>query len=161
MIVLLFTDHTAIAFVLFLVACFGDILDGQIARLRGEVTASGKVLDPAVDKALYISVLVSLFALDKISLTTMILFLIPHISLLVGGLVLHFRAQAIQEARIAGKFAAVVTFVATSLMILDLPSYGLPILHVAIALTFFACVDYFLTARRTVQFRRRDTTENT
>ena len=38
--------------VLFIVAALTDILDGYIARKRGQVTPLGRVLDPFVDKVL-------------------------------------------------------------------------------------------------------------
>ena len=41
-----------VAVVLFIVAASTDILDGYLARKRGEVTALGRVLDPLVDKVL-------------------------------------------------------------------------------------------------------------
>ncbi len=41
-----------VAVVLFIVAASTDILDGYIARKRGQVTALGRVLDPLVDKVL-------------------------------------------------------------------------------------------------------------
>lgn len=41
-----------VAVVIFVVAASTDILDGYIARKRGQVTALGRVLDPLVDKVL-------------------------------------------------------------------------------------------------------------
>lgn len=41
-----------VAAALFVVAALTDILDGYIARKRGQVTAFGRVLDPLVDKVL-------------------------------------------------------------------------------------------------------------
>jgi len=41
-----------VAAAIFIVAAVTDILDGYLARKRGEVTALGRVLDPLVDKVL-------------------------------------------------------------------------------------------------------------
>jgi CDP-diacylglycerol--glycerol-3-phosphate 3-phosphatidyltransferase len=41
-----------VAAVLFIIAAVTDILDGYLARRRGQVTALGRVLDPLVDKVL-------------------------------------------------------------------------------------------------------------
>jgi len=41
-----------VAAVIFIIAAVTDIVDGYVARKRGEVTALGRVLDPLVDKVL-------------------------------------------------------------------------------------------------------------
>ncbi|MCL2570498.1 MAG: CDP-diacylglycerol--glycerol-3-phosphate 3-phosphatidyltransferase [Firmicutes bacterium] len=47
-----------IAFILFAVACVTDWLDGYIARKHNQVTDTGKLLDPIVDKVLTLSAFV-------------------------------------------------------------------------------------------------------
>src|SRR5580700_3013185 len=43
-----------------------DVLDGFVARERGEVTATGAILDPVADKAFALSVVVTLVAQGKL-----------------------------------------------------------------------------------------------
>src|SRR5215471_761376 len=69
--VLFFIDNfnplrSFIASLLYLVAAFGDFLDGYLARSRGEVSMLGKFLDPLADKLLVTAVLVFMVALSRV-----------------------------------------------------------------------------------------------
>ena len=50
-----------IAFVVFLVAAISDILDGQLARSRKQISDLGKELDPLADKLLLVSALIPIY----------------------------------------------------------------------------------------------------
>jgi len=41
-----------VALLIFMSACLSDLLDGYVARKKGEVTSTGKIIDPVVDKIL-------------------------------------------------------------------------------------------------------------
>ena len=64
------------ALVIFVVASVTDLLDGRLARSRGLVTDFGKIADPLADKALTGAALITLSALDELSVwvTAVILF---------------------------------------------------------------------------------------
>lgn len=57
----------AVALGVFVVAAASDWLDGYIARLRGETSAVGALLDPLADKLLVTAALVSLVELGELS----------------------------------------------------------------------------------------------
>lgn len=151
-LILLFLDKREAALALFLLACFGDVLDGMAARWRGEVSTLGKALDPAVDKVLYLSLLASLTALGEISLLAMILFLIPQLSLGFGALLLHVYARTVQGARALGKIAATLIFAAMIFLLLPLPSqvhlYRVYLLYAAIGASYLAGADYLYAVLR-------------
>jgi len=59
-------DHLWLAFSLFLLAWFTDIVDGPHARYRNQTNILGKQLDPAVDK-IFVVGLLWMFALGRLS----------------------------------------------------------------------------------------------
>ena len=53
-----FAYHRLVAAVVFVLAAITDMIDGKVARKRGEVTSLGKLLDPIADKVLACSLLI-------------------------------------------------------------------------------------------------------
>ena len=129
------------AFFLFGVASAGDVLDGMVARARDEITTWGKALDPAADKALYVSLVFALYVVSDISLLAVILFLVPQVALGVGALALRLRRQAVQGARMIGKAASLLSFLAIAFLIIGWPG-GRELFYAAIAATYVAAADY-------------------
>ncbi|MCZ6841610.1 MAG: CDP-alcohol phosphatidyltransferase family protein, partial [SAR324 cluster bacterium] len=73
-----------VALGIFSVACVTDILDGELARFRGEVSRIGKLLDPLADKMLVSSCLVMLVYVGAASVVPTILILLREYA--VSGL---------------------------------------------------------------------------
>jgi CDP-diacylglycerol--glycerol-3-phosphate 3-phosphatidyltransferase len=144
-LILLIVEQREVAFGFFLVACLGDVLDGMVARRRGEVTTLGKALDPLVDKALYVSLLSLLVVFEVIPLLALLLFVLPQVGLGIGALFLHLQEHRVQGARIVGKSASVLTFLATAFLLLRLP-YRVELFYIAIGATYLAALDYLRMA---------------
>jgi len=144
-VVLLVLGHRWAAWWLFGFACATDLIDGAVARARDEVTRLGKALDPMVDKALYLSVLFTLFALGDVPMWAIVLFLLPQAALAAGALILRVRCRLVQEARVLGKAASALSFLAIAFLIVGWPG-GREILYAAIGLTYIAAIDYCRTA---------------
>jgi len=69
--VLYFMDNyspvrSLIAAMLYLVASIGDMVDGYLARSRGQVSVLGKFLDPVADKLMVTAVMVFMVALGRV-----------------------------------------------------------------------------------------------
>ena len=54
-----------ICFIVFVLVAFTDMLDGYLARSRGEVTDLGKLLDPLADKLLLFATLIPIYWISK------------------------------------------------------------------------------------------------
>ena len=146
-VVLLVLGRREVALVLFLVASAGDVLDGMMARSRHEVSLLGKVLDPVVDKALYASLVVLLWMMGTIPLLWVILFFVPQVALGIGALFLHLLARKVQGSRMLGKGGSMLTFLAMSLMIVNVDC-GRILFYLAVGVTYIAGVDYLVGALR-------------
>jgi len=151
-VILLAAGHRWAAWWLFGFACLTDLIDGWVARARNEVTELGKALDPLVDKALYVSILFTLFAVGDVPGWAVILFLVPQAALGLGALVLRIRRSTVQGSRIPGKAAALLSFLAIGFLLVRWPG-GLAILYTGIALTYVATADYFVSGIRLAKRR--------
>ena len=61
-----FTSHQLLVFIIFLAAAFTDSLDGYLARKRSQVTVLGQLMDPIADKLLISSTLICLVGLGLV-----------------------------------------------------------------------------------------------
>ncbi|MBI1730237.1 CDP-alcohol phosphatidyltransferase family protein [Candidatus Acetothermia bacterium] len=84
----------------------GDMLDGALARLRNEVSALGKVLDPAVDKIVFASVMATLVVLGDLHWITLAAFVLLQIIVVVGAILWFKEEKSPPSARPLGKIAS-------------------------------------------------------
>jgi len=89
MIFLILRANYPAAFWLFLVAGASDAVDGYLAKRMNQVSALGSTLDPLADKALLVSVYVTLGVQDRVDLIIVILVVFRDV-LIVAGAVLLF-----------------------------------------------------------------------
>lgn len=143
---LLLSGQRVAAAALFAAVCAGDIVDGIVARARHEVTPLGKALDPMVDKALYVSLLSSLFVLGEVPAWAYAAFLVPQVGLGIGAIALHVLHRKVQAARWIGKAASALSFFSLFFLLVRWPA-GLEIFYAAVALTYVGGADYLLAAR--------------
>lgn len=136
-----------VAALIFLAASMTDVIDGYIARKRGQVTTLGKLLDPIADKLLVTSALISLVDLGVVHAPAAMLIIGREIA--VTGLRGIAAANGIViSASDKGKIKAFSQSVAIFLLILYLQSKyllwsGQAFLWVAVVLTLYSGYDYF------------------
>lgn len=86
---LLLEGQPGAAFALFLFAGITDAIDGMIAKRFGQETELGAYLDPVADKALLVSIFVTLGVLQALP-TWLVLLAVSRDALIVGGVLLSY-----------------------------------------------------------------------
>jgi cardiolipin synthase len=92
----------------FLAASFTDIVDGYIARRYNMITDLGKILDPVADKAMQITVLVSMAVRSLMPWVAVAVIMTKELMMFLGGVFL-FRKNVVVGANLYGKIATVMT----------------------------------------------------
>ena len=134
----------------FLALSFTDLVDGEIARRRGQVTSFGKIADPIADKALTGTALVGLSYLGELPwwVTLVILFREVGVTILRFWVIRHGVIPASRGGKVKTAFqmAAIVGY------LLPVPDWLVPVrialMAVALVLTVVTGVDYLVRALR-------------
>lgn len=139
---------------LFLVASLTDFLDGFLARRRKEVTALGKLLDPAADKILTSAAFISLVGLG-LAPAWMVVVVIAREFAVSSLRSLAAAQDVVLAASLAGKVKTVTQIVAISLLIISdqLGAFDVlaPLsLWVALVATLYSGIEYFVRNGRRV-----------
>ena len=133
-----------LAAVLFGLACLTDVVDGHLARSRGQVTDFGVMADPIADKALVGTALVGLSLLGVLPwwATTVILGREVAVTVMRSALARHGMIPASR----GGKLKCLSQNIAVTLYLLPLSgalaSLRFPVLLVAVAATVLTGLDY-------------------
>lgn len=130
-------------------ACVTDILDGQLARFRGEVSPLGKLLDPIADKMLVSACLVMLVSLDAADVVPTVLILLREFAVSGMRQVAAVEGIVVSASYIA-KHKTTVQMLAVGFLMVRHESFSFPsveigevLLWVAAALTLWTGLDYF------------------
>jgi CDP-diacylglycerol--glycerol-3-phosphate 3-phosphatidyltransferase len=150
------------AALVFVVAAVTDLLDGYVARRRGQITKLGKLLDPIADKLLVLSGLILLVQFDRVTALVAIVIIAREVA--VTGI----RAIAASEgivlaAETIGKWKMAMQVVAIVLLILEgsfallaqpLHVLGTGLLYLALALALISGGQYLTNFWRQVAVRK-------
>ena len=128
-----------LALALFALAVVTDAVDGMVARSRNEVTTLGGLLDPVMDKLLYIGIFSALAATGRLHALGPILYAIPQLGLGLGTLALWQRRGKL-VAHWPGKAAAALTALAAVSLLLT--PWGQGPFWAAVAANFLAALYY-------------------
>ena len=129
---------------LFVLACVTDVVDGHLARSRGQVTDFGVMADPIADKALVGSALVGLSLLGQLPWWVTAVVLGREIGVTLMRMAV--RRRGLIPASRGGKLKALSQNAAVTLYLLPLTGAAatarLPVLLLAVACTVLTGLDY-------------------
>ena len=119
-------DRSLAAAVIFVIAALTDLLDGYLARRRGQVTKLGRLLDPIADKLLVLSALIVLVQVDRVTALVAILIIAREVAV-TGIRAIAATEGIIISAETTGKYKMALQVIAIVLLILEgtvLSDYG-------------------------------------
>jgi len=138
---LILADAMAAAFWVFVAAGVSDALDGFIAKRFDLVTKLGSYLDPVADKALLVSVYVTLGQAGLIGTWLVILVVFRDVLIIGGTLLFHTLGHAVEMRPLfISKFNTVMQILLVSVLLANLgigaPDFGVvPTLEIAVGAT--------------------------
>jgi len=145
--VLLTKDHMLVAALIFLAASLTDLLDGYLARKRGQITTLGALLDPLADKLLISAAFISLIPLDIVEAWMVVIIVGREFAvneLRSIGVTQGFTISASE----LGKIKMVAQVAAVTLLILghEIPLFhevGRLAVYVVVLFALVSAIDYF------------------
>jgi cardiolipin synthase len=127
---------------LFAVVAWGDYADGIAARITGQYSRLGALLDPVIDRALVIAGVIVCWDHDLLPRWALIVLLARELTMLVAG---RFWLRRGLELRInwPGRIAVAPTMSGIFFGLVALRTLGAVLLYLGLALAIFATVQYF------------------
>ncbi len=153
---------SACAAFLFFIASLTDFFDGFIARRFNVESSFGRFLDPIADKVLVTSSLIMLIALGRVPAWIVMLIISREVAVSALRAVTKTWDTTLKPSP-AGKLKAVFQFTAIVPLIIhyeykivipvDFHVVGMFLLYVALALTLWSGIDYFVRFYREYELR--------
>lgn len=140
------TQAFGAAAVVFAFAAATDALDGWLARRRGEVSTTGKWLDPLADKLLQATGLILVATSGFVSPWLVFLLLGKELALVIGGAWLLSKDQVV-SARPLGKIASLLLFPALVAGLAEISAFRF-LLYIGAVFSLLAGLDYLLVVIR-------------
>ena len=141
---------------LFVIAAFTDFLDGYIARKYEIVTVMGKFLDPIADKLIINTAMILMIPIGRIP-AWIVAVIITRDFVVDGIRAIASSEGSVIQASILGKQKTICqVFAVTALMIhypflgIDAHAVGIVIVYIALILSVYSGMDYFMKFYREI-----------
>jgi CDP-diacylglycerol--glycerol-3-phosphate 3-phosphatidyltransferase len=127
---------------LILLAVATDYFDGFFARRLGQVTDSGKILDPLADKICVNTMVVALWLWRGFPLWAVILIVARDLMIVIGGLSVLRRKKAVPVSNWPGKWAVTIMAATIICYSLNWQPWGLYLLYGSVVMVVVSVVMY-------------------
>jgi CDP-diacylglycerol--glycerol-3-phosphate 3-phosphatidyltransferase len=135
---------------LFVLASITDFLDGFIARKYNLITTMGKFLDPLADKLIVNTAMILMIPIGRIDAWIVVMIIMRD--LIVDGIRSIASSEGIYiQASVLGKQKTLAQIIAVTALMIHYPFFGLDahfvgtvVLYVALLLTIYSGLDYFV-----------------
>ena len=135
---------------LFILASLTDVLDGFIARKYNMITTMGKFLDPLADKLIVNSAMILMIPIGRIDAWIVVIIIMRD--LIVDSIRSIASSEGIYiQASVIGKQKTLAQIIAVTALMIHYPFLGLDahfvgtiVLYVALLLTIYSGMDYFI-----------------
>jgi CDP-diacylglycerol--glycerol-3-phosphate 3-phosphatidyltransferase len=129
--------------VLFAIAGITDSLDGYVARRMGQVSPLGEFLDPVADKLVVATALVLIVSHHPVWYVTLTASVIIGREITISAL-REWMAEIGSRKKVAvsslGKIKTIAQIVGLTMMLLNVPLFGLPVYEIGLGLTVAAAI---------------------
>ena len=132
-------------FALFAIVAWGDYADGIAARVTGQYSRLGALMDPVIDRALIISGVVVTYYHDLLPRWALIVLVAREVFMLIAG---PFYVRRFGELRISmlGRWAVWPTMSAIAFALIGVDPLDEILLYIGLAMTLAATVQYIRQA---------------
>ena len=139
-----FSWHAWVAAGLFIIASITDVLDGRLARARGEVTVFGTFVDSLADKLLICCTLIAMVELDRV--WGWVAMVVVAREFAVTGLRLVAVQDEVISASRFGKIKMVLQVIAVLALMLNTvsPALNHALVILMVAATIASGIEYFV-----------------
>lgn len=142
------------ALAVFALASLTDLLDGRLARARGQTTNFGKFMDPIADKLLVIPAMILMVSQGGLVPAWVCVVCVAREFIVSGLRMVAAERGLVIPAGTWGKAKTVAQMTAIMLLTVNLPAFGwlsTVLLYLSAALAVLSCVQYVWDGRHVLQ----------
>jgi CDP-diacylglycerol--glycerol-3-phosphate 3-phosphatidyltransferase len=143
--------------ILFIIASITDFFDGYIARKYQMITTMGKFLDPIADKIMVNTAMILMIPIGRIPAWIVAITIIRDLMVDVIRSIASSEGICIQASTL-GKQKTLTQIIAVTALIIHYSIFGINahavgmvILYIALVLTIFSGIDYFIKLYRNIE----------